>query len=533
MVKKERMHNSGILITWIIFAIIGGGITGCSKKKAVAPDTTPPRIARVFSFDTTRVLVEFSEAMDSASAADTLNYVITSYETLAVHHVDIDPMRKRCVLMTAHQESTFYDCDIKHIEDASGNRLADTVVSFLGMGMAVDSIAPHLIIYEPANGDSLLGFVYFSVNASDNFAVKRILFYLNDSLVDEDYDFPYYTILDVRSLPEGSEASAYAIAEDFAVNFGYSDTLDLFIAYHPPFPYVVVDTADARIYPENADITADGGKLFYAKIPAWPYDPASYLVELETDTNVVEAKVSLDPALPINYLDVYGNDRVYFTYGSKLSIYDVALEQVTTTIDMGSVTKGIVRDNSDRLYVARFLENDIVVYSLQSHSFIDSIAVSGQPTALAIDTVHHELYVALYEQPSVVIVDALTNTVVDSISITESVFEIEFSPDYGRAYISEIYGHCIAIVETETHTVMNEISPSGISYPKGMALTNDGGYLFVASMLDKVLVINTSDFSVAWDFSIGEVPYGVVMAPSGEMVFVTCSGSDEIYYIGF
>ncbi len=401
------MHYNKILFVSVLFAVTTTGIIGCMKKKKPAgPDTTPPQVRAVFSFDTTRVLVEFTEAVDTLGAADTLNYGIVSYETLAVHHVDIDPMRKRCVLMTAHQESTLYDITIENIEDLSGNKLKDTLVTFLGMGMAVDSIAPLLTIYDPSAGDTMFGFEYFSGNASDNYAVKTVKFYLNDSLAGEDYGFPYYTIFDVRHLPEGSTASLWASAEDFAANIGYSETLDVFIGYHPTFPYVVIDTIGSAAYPARMDVTADGSGVFYAKLPLYPYSTSSCLMVIYTDTHTDDVMVSLDPALPIYYLDVYGNDFVYFTHGTSFSIFDIVLEEVTSSRDIGGTAQGIVRSSGEKLYIARRSTNEVLVYSLQTNSIIDSIPVPGEPTSLAIDTVQNELYVALHDESIVAIIDA-------------------------------------------------------------------------------------------------------------------------------
>ncbi|GAH53466.1 unnamed protein product, partial [marine sediment metagenome] len=138
-------------------------IFGCSKKeKPLAPDTSPPFVQTVSSFDTTKVLVSFNEPVNPELALDTMNYVITSYETLDVYLVSIDPMKKHCILRTEPQESTFYEIDVRNIEDLSGNRLKDTTLIFLGIGVQIDSFPPTLTIIEPAEGDTLFGFEYVS-----------------------------------------------------------------------------------------------------------------------------------------------------------------------------------------------------------------------------------------------------------------------------------------------------------------------------------------------------------------------------------
>ncbi len=533
LLVMKKIHNHFVLSICIAF-VVAVFLSSCTKKeKPSAPDTIAPSVCRIFSFDTTRVLIEFDESIKIEDARDTLNYTIMSYETLAVHNVDVGPLRKRCVLMTAHQESTLYDITIENIEDLSGNKLKDTLLTFLGMGMAVDSIVPMLTIYDPSPGDTMFGFEYFSVNASDNYEVKTVKFYLNDSLAGEDYGFPYYTILDVRNLPEGSTASLWASAEDFAANIGYSETLDVFIGYHPTFPYVVIDTIGSAVYPARMDVTTDGSRVFYAKMPSYPYSTSSCLMVIYTDTHTDDVMVSLDPAFPIYYLDVYGNDFVYFTHGTSFSIFDIVLEQVTSTRDIGGAAQGIVRSSGEKLYIARRSTNEVLVYSLQTNSIIDSISVPGEPTSLAIDTVHNELYVALHDESIVAIIDAQADSLSDTVSISGEAFEMQFSPDFSTVYISEIFANSIAIIETATHTVINEISPPGLTYPKGIAVTNDGEHLYVTGMTNRVFVLNTFDFSTEWTFNIGHTPYAIVLTPLNSKLYVTCSGSAEIYCIGY
>lgn len=533
------MDNARMIITRLflvgflsLFAI--GGFMGCAKRdKPIGPDTTPPEVRTVFSFDTTRVLVEFSEAVDAASALNSLNYIIESYETLAVRDAHIDPMRKRCVLATAPQESVPYDITIRNIPDVSGNVLQDTTITFLGIGMAVDSIAPTVTIYDPSSGDTMYGFEYFSVNASDNFAVKTVTFYVNGCSVGVDTDFPFYSVIDVRALPEGCFASLWASAEDFGANIGYSETLEVFIGYHPDFPYVVIDTIETDAYPAKIDVTEDGSRVFYARLPSYPYTTTSCLMVIYTDTNTDEVMVSLDPPLPIYYLDVYGDGFVYFTHGTSFSVFDIALQQVVSTTDIGGAAQGIVRAPGERLYIARRSTNEILAYSLQSNSFTDSISVCGEPTALGIDPAHGELYVALNDTGMVAIIDTESGSVIDTILLSGEVFEIQFSPDFSTAYFSEIFEHTIAVVQTTTHTVLNEISPSGLTHPKGMAVSDDGAYLFVTSMTNRLYVYSTVDYSTVWTFNIGHTPYGTALTPSNDRIYVTCSGSYEVYCIGY
>ena len=526
----SRQINFFRLYPVIIFFVL----LSCSQKKPVAPDTTPPHIKRVFSIDTTRVLISFDEPVNSEVAKQTIDYVIMSYETLAVNNVEIDPLKMRCILMTVPQESTIYNMTVRNIKDVAGNRIKDTTVSFLGIGLPLDSIPPSVHIIEPQGGDTLIGFEYFSVNATDNqTGIKNVNFYLGDSLVGQDTTFPYYIYLDVRNLPEGSLQKVYALADDYGRNTASSETLTVFIGTHPPFPYVVLDTIPTGYIPMRMDITADGKELYFAKIPDWPYSSSSELVMFNTEDTTTETMVSLDPAVPIYFLDVYGNNYVYFTHGNFFSVYDIPLETVTNTVDIGSPAGGIARANNGNLYISRKSKDDIVVYSIQGNSIVDSIPVPGGPSALAVDTIHSELYICPEFLNVVTVIDMQGDSVIANIALSECAYEIILSPEGDRAYVSEMNNSSIGVINTLNHLLLNEFSPNGLQTPKGLAVTDDGEHLFVTSLQDKVLVINTLDYTTEWNFTLGLNPYSVVFSPDGTRCFVICQGNQELYWIGY
>ncbi|TES90545.1 MAG: hypothetical protein E3J87_09815, partial [Candidatus Cloacimonadota bacterium] len=213
---NSRARSVLSVVNFFLLAIL---LSACTKKdKPLPPDTSPPLVKQVASLDTTKLLISFNESVNPELAAETMNYLITSYETLDVHFVEIDPMKMNCILTTEPQESTFYEIDIRNIEDLNGNKINDTTFTFLGIGVQVDSFPPTLTIIEPIEGDTLYGFEYFAVNAWDNTGVKKVSFFINDSLIETDKDFPYYCILDVRSLGEGEVYTFYATAEDYSAN---------------------------------------------------------------------------------------------------------------------------------------------------------------------------------------------------------------------------------------------------------------------------------------------------------------------------
>lgn len=520
------------VLSVVIFFLLAILLSACSKKdKPLPPDTTPPLVKQVASLDTTKLLISFNESVNPELAVETMNYLITSYETLDVHLVDIDPMKMNCILITEPQESTFYEIDIRNIEDLNGNKINDTILTFLGIGVQVDSFPPTLIITSPADGDTLYGFIYVSVNATDNTGVKKVSFFIGDSLFEIDKYSPYFCILDVRGLQEGEVYKLYASAEDYSANVGYSESLDVFIGLHPPFPYVVIDTIYTDKYLSRADITDDGRKLFFLQHHKPEQPSIDDLVILDTETNSIERKIHFFTGRSV-FLDVFENTWVYFTSGNSFAIYDIFSNQISETVDIGGQPQGIVRSNTEKLYIARNSKQDVLVYSLQTNCIIDSIPLPGGPTAMAIDMLHKEVYACLFSENLITVIDIEGDTSIAHISISGKPWEVVFSSSYDRAYVSELDNNSIGVIETSSHTLLDEISPSGLMHPKGMAITDNGEYLFVTCSSNKVLVINTFDYSVEWSFVLWLYPFFAIFTPSDDRIYVVCTDS-RIFCIGY
>jgi DNA-binding beta-propeller fold protein YncE len=529
--RSRVMKRLFLLVSFVLL------IFGCSKdQSSVGPDSSPPIVKSVISYDTTRVFVSFSEPVEPVSATDSLNYRITSYETLTINHVDICPSHDKCILITTAQESIYYDISITSIVDESGNRMRDTLLSFLGTGLEMDTTSPVVNIFFPYEGDTLYGFVYVAGNSNDNLATKSVSFFLNDSLIGVDYTFPYFCVLDCRPLVEGGTYRLSAVGEDYGRNYGYSDTINVVAGFHPPFPYVILDTifTTSDMKPLLLDMTDDGARLICNQVPkGWGNIVPSEVVSIQTATNTIEHIEQVWPISPVNHLDVVGNNTVYLTSGSSVWIYDIAMQQVTELVEAGGSPQGVICVGNDRLYASRLTKQDVLVYSLTGDSIVDSIPVTGSPGAVALDSIHNVIYVCLTTVPRIEIIDVNSNMLVDSILLSDVPWEVCFSPACDRAYASEKNSSLIAVIDAESHTMLNELAISGLQYPKGIAVTADGAYVYATSAFTEFFVLDATSYEVKWQFELGSFPYDCRFNYADNTVYVTCEGDARIFYIGY
>ena len=89
---------------------------------------------------------------------------------------------------------------------------------FFEIPAEADTTAPLIVITSPASGSTLSDTVQISLYASDNDAVKNIELYINDSLVKDSLQDPYYYLWDTKNYKEDIDHFIQAKAIDYAGN---------------------------------------------------------------------------------------------------------------------------------------------------------------------------------------------------------------------------------------------------------------------------------------------------------------------------
>lgn len=146
---------------------------------------------------------------------------------------------------------------------------------------------------------------------------------------------------------------------------------------------------------------------------------------------------------------------------------------------------------------------------------------------------------------------SLTPNIEDDSTLAELICDLSWSLD--TAYTdttvlsSSTYYYALLTANTEDiSSWSNEITSSTMTYipynvtetldvgsnPWGICSLPSGEYVYVTNRGDdNVSVIRTSDNSVSATVNVGDIPYGICSLPSGEYVYVTNCGSDNVSVI--
>ncbi|HEY8829843.1 MAG TPA: beta-propeller fold lactonase family protein, partial [Candidatus Limnocylindria bacterium] len=142
-----------------------------------------------------------------------------------------------------------------------------------------------------------------------------------------------------------------------------------------------------------------------------------------------------------------------------------------------------------------------------------------------------------YLKPGIQIVDLASGTVVQNIPLGHAFVGAAFSPDGKTLYISGGNDDVVHVYSwkdkeaTPAHDIdlkLTDKEAKGSRYPAGIAMSNDGRFLYVAENVgDDVAVIDAALSAVVSRIKTDHYPYAVAVAPNGD-VFVSAWGANTV-----
>ncbi len=226
------------------------------------------------------------------------------------------------------------------------------------------------------------------------------------------------------------------------------------------------------------------------------------------------------------------NATAYVTnYGSgNISVIDLATNQVTNTISVGSLPWGIVLspDNS-KAYVAIHGANAVKVINLSSATITNTISVGNGPVEIALTPDGAYAYVTNFVDASVSKINLATNGVTNTIGVASAPRGIAINPAGTKAYTANDGGG-VSEINLANNTVTNIVTTSVQIVDIVIAPDGNSAYA-TGSDLDKVEVIDLATRNVTNIIALSagaDAPWGITIEPTGKYVYAyTRSGSIE------
>ncbi|MEO6693923.1 MAG: YncE family protein [Ignavibacteria bacterium] len=261
---------------------------------------------------------------------------------------------------------------------------------------------------------------------------------------------------------------------------------------------------------------------------------------INSDTNVAPVTIVALPELHKLDSQKVATIKNWITDGAKSKNGNIAYTTISNT------EKGLITNQASDL-VAVIKTNDKLVTRL--------IPVGGRPNQLdaphyiTIDKQKKYFYVSLIQEGYIEKYDLNTYAQVGRMQAGQSPAHIEISGDGRTGYVTnfESSGNVTTTTKfnTENMTITGIFSEPRMKGPHGMALSEDGSQLYVASEIGEFLFkISTSEFYASDSTYIrSEIdptvpgsgngtgnfrPYQIILSPDNSIIYVTCRGSSEV-----
>ena len=288
--------------------------------------------------------------------------------------------------------------------------------------------------------------------------------------------------------------------------------------------------------------------------------PANKTVSTIQIGNSSSGSLTMIPSYPTGVAVTPDGSRTYITDGStSVWIVDTGSNSVIGKIATGSTPEGIaIAPDGKRAYVTSINCGlllcsgpgnppqlaSVEVIDTVSNSLTATITIGNTPngqspgvllSGIAISPDGTRAYVSDAVGNQIWAIDTASNQVVATIPTTvSSLIGVSISPDGSRLYAASAGNPSIVdVIDTKTGHVVTIIALPGFDNPSRIAVTPDGGHVYVTGDSGHAWVVDTTtNMTVATvPISVGSPLLGIAFTPDGTRAYITCGNKDTIYVL--
>jgi YVTN family beta-propeller protein len=269
------------------------------------------------------------------------------------------------------------------------------------------------------------------------------------------------------------------------------------------------------------------GKRLFATVES---DHTLRIIDTATQTAIATVKVTGRP----NQCAVTPNGKyvaVPIRDGDKVDIVDVAKLEVVKSLPIKEPHNALNTGSDRYFYVSAMSGHEIDVVDLEKMEYAEHIPVGGRPRPYVVSSDSKTMYVALAELHGFAIVDIATKKVLERVEMpaehpTPHPLQYEtadtrthglaLTPDGGELWVTSLLDDCVYIYDVKAKKIVGKVPTGG--GPNWLAFTPDGKYLCVSNTdSDDVSIIDVKNRREATRIKVGKVPkrLAVAIAPAG------------------
>ena len=263
------------------------------------------------------------------------------------------------------------------------------------------------------------------------------------------------------------------------------------------------------------------------------------------------------------------HSRLYIGYSTApgIAVFDIEKANITSTIPLPSPISGMYIDEQKGLLFAGCKDNErrILAINLENEKVIKTITVGYHPSGIAKSPDSNMLFVSNRFSNDVSVVDTKSFREIRRINVVREPTAISVSPDGMLVAVTNLLPETsaldsyisakVTLIDSKNLTVINHVElPNGSYALKDVAFSHDGNYIYVTHLIGRYNVL-TSQIEKGWintnalsiidartrkhfttvlldDIYEGAAnPHGVCLSDDGKKLFVTTSGTHELFMI--
>lgn len=281
--------------------------------------------------------------------------------------------------------------------------------------------------------------------------------------------------------------------------------------------------------------------------------PADRTVSTVQIGNSSVGTATVQPSYPQDVVVSPDGTRAYVTDGvTSVWVVDTNSSSVVAVIPAGTDPGQLaISPDGKSVYVATLLcggpacAASVVVLDTATNTVTSTIPVGKGPgTSLSGITVTPDskrVYVAATPGSDVFAIDTATNSIADTITTTNSgISDISISPDgqhvYAAGWVKGAYVNTnyVDVIDTQTDNQSTAIDLGNDDVPVRIAVTPEGGQLFVIGDAGHISVVDTVQNALMAKITVspGNRLNGIAITPDGARMYVSCVGTSTIYVLG-
>lgn len=262
----------------------------------------------------------------------------------------------------------------------------------------------------------------------------------------------------------------------------------------------VTNYASAAPSAYDVDITPDGRFAYVTSFAE------SKVYVFDATTRILVSTITVPDRGIAQFVDVSPDGR--FAYVSidgttgpgtvnNVTIIDTATNTIVGSVPKQSSSPVTVSPDNAFLYLTNFDAGTVVQVSTATRTVTKTLTTPGKPQFVTVSPDGNTLYVVLLglnpdgsESPKLAVVDVATGASSIIPLMGAESYQPVLSTDGSRLYVPMSSRRSIAVIDTATKALVSVIVESGDN-PRGLAVSDDGHYLYVANFNDDtVSVVN-------------------------------------------